>query len=142
MSHVLAAVADITKQLEELKEEFLNAITDKEHTSLEERWDAFSQAPSDLVTSSSSSCLASEQEVAKLLDTSEICFYDDLYIERYQIVDEVFILEETIYEKWVEKEGKEYNSDISRKEYLELESVKQAKEAILDSGTRYFQFDW
>lgn len=131
----------LVAQMESLKEEFRTAIKDDQQYSLSERWSMFEKAPYELVSGCSCSGIVGEKLVAELLDIKgELCLYSDLYIERYQTVNMVNIVERII-EHCAEKHEFD-DSDLAFEELMGNPTFTSLLEEILEDGNRQFQFDW
>ncbi|WBF69539.1 hypothetical protein IW18_190 [Vibrio phage IW18] len=131
----------LVAQMNDLKDEFRTTIADTQRYSLRERWEMFEKAPYELVSGCSCSSVVGEDLVKELLEIEgSLCIYSDLYVDRYQTVNMLSVVE-TIVEHHAEKKG-DYDFDLAFEELMVNPTFGEFLEEILESGIREFQFDW
>lgn len=132
MSDFAKRIAEIVEQLEaaqalisKLKPDFEAFIKDKS-ISLEERWQTFASAPD---------YLRNKEPWVEHLEIGgrEICWYNDFYVERYQDVNMVDIIE-CMFENVGEDSYKTVDYTV--------EDIKVLQEEILDRNLGSFNNDW
>ena len=97
---------------------------------LDERWETFKEAPDDW---KEHRLWVQTFDIEKTV--GEISWYDDMYIEKYQTVDMVSLVEDTIADE-IDDEDDEYDGPWN------AETVAAFKEEILAKNLGSFVFDW
>lgn len=125
----------INEAIAALKPDFDEFIKDKSY-SLEERWEVFKNANSEL---------SNHQSWIIDLPTKnnyDFSWYDEFYTERYQTINLVQFVEETLADLEEEAKDSESYQHESKKKLWESLDVNQIKEWILENNIKSFKHDW
>lgn len=123
-------IAEINAHKEKMKslvEDLWYTVKNK-NLPLEKRWEAYTNIPEGF----SSEGWTQHYE----LNDREICWYDDFYIERYESVDNVNIIEK------IEDDPERFANDFDFEEEELDDILTKLKEQMMESGVRYWKEDW
>ena len=124
---LIEKLQDIHKSIKAFEPVVKEYIKDKT-VPLEDRWEVFKSVPQGMLEDS----WVMHYDFAG----SEICWYDDHYIDKYASADNVNIIRH--YEEKIGLDPGHYNYNAK----VTQETVDQLKEDMLQSGVRYWENDW
>lgn len=141
--NVAERLADIKNQMQDLKDQFHGFLEDVE-VPLEERWQAFCDN-SELLNYSDWVDHTYEEEFGKILalvkedHNGEFCWYDDMYVDRYQQVKYADIIQSLEEENVAYDEG---HTSFWTKSKEAAELINDLKERMLADADGGFTYDW